>query len=252
MAGLMQQTEALVLRCTNYGEADRIVSLLTRDQGIQKGFAGSARKSRKRFVATLEPFTHALFTWRPGRGNFWALQNAELIDAHYGLRADFQRLALAAYAVELVELLLTEGESQPLIYELLSSFLEFLACDGDSSTARLLFELRLIYLLGYIPHLLHCSECLRIFKDEPIRFDATRGGCLCLDCARGTGLSIHLGTAGSLSKSLRVVHTRFAGFCYGSMTIREAEQILHQVLQQILPREPKSLRFLGQLNGAES
>lgn len=242
-----QRGEAIVLRYTDYGEADRILSLLTADHGVQKGFAKSARKSRKRFGAATEPFTRATFHWSEGRGNLWSLQDAELVDAHYGLRTDIKRLALASYCIELVELLLQEGEAQHLVYQLVCSFLTYLDQKGTPETARLLFELRLIYLLGYMPHLLHCSECLRIFNNELIRFNALRGGSLCLECAGNDGVDISLGTVGSLSRTLKVAHDQFQGFNFGVKTLQEAQFILQQVLGTVLPREPKSLKFLAQL-----
>jgi len=245
MENIPQRCEALVLQHINYGESDMILTLFTAQYGLQKGFAKSARKSRKRFGAVLDPFTQAVFQWKKGRGAFWLLQDAELITSRFGLRGDFQRLALASYGVELVTLLLEEGESHQLIYELLCSFLDCLDQGGDEASARLLFELRLVYLLGYIPHLLHCSECLKIFASEPIRFDANRGGSLCLHCAGSAGASIDLGTVGSLARSLKVSHQQFAGFFFGQKTLQQAGLILNQVLQQILPREPKSLKFLS-------
>jgi len=236
-----------VLRYTDYGEADRILTLLTAEHGVQKGFARSARKSRKRFGAAIEPFTRATFHWSEGSGSLWSLQDAELVDAHFGLRDDIKCLALASYGVELVDLLLQEGEGQQLIYELVCSFLAYLDQKGVPETARLLFELRLIYLLGYMPHLLHCSECLRIFNHEPIRFNALRGGSLCLECAGNDGLDITLGTVGSLSRTLKVAHDQFQGFQFGVKTLQEAHCVLQQVLSSVLPREPKSLKFLAQL-----
>jgi len=242
-----QCCEAIVLRHTDFGESDRIVTLFTAEYGLQKGFAKAARKSRKRFGSTLEPFTQAVFQWKAGRGAFWLLLDAELISSRLGLRDNLQRLALASYGVELVVLLLEEGEPHQLIYELLGGFLDYLEQGGNGSTARLLFELRLIYLLGYMPHLLHCSDCLKIFEKEPIRFDSSRGGSLCLDCAGSTGTVVDLGTIGSLARSLKVAPQQFAGFHFGQKTIQEAGLILSQVLQQILPREPKSLKFFSQL-----
>jgi len=244
MAHLPQRCEAVVLRHTNYGEADIILTLFTAEYGLQKGFARAARKSRKRFGAVLDPFTQAVFQWKSGRGDLWLLQEADLVNSRFGIRSDFQRLALASYGSELVTLLLEDDEPHLVIYELLCSFLDYLEKGGDLQIARLLFELRLIYLLGYMPHLLHCSECLKIFSRESIRFDSVRGGSLCLDCAGSSGMMIDLGTVGSLARSLKVVHQQFDGFQFGETTVKEAGLILDQVLHQVLPKEPKSLQFL--------
>lgn len=244
MAGRFQRCEALVLRHTDYAEADRIVSLLTADYGLVKGFAKSARNSRKRFGASLEPFTQLIIHWRDGRGQFWLLQEAELLNARRGLRTDLKRLGLASYGVELVELLIDEGQPQPEVFALLCAFLDFLDQGGDADIGRLLMELRLVYLLGYIPHLLHCSECLKIFDAEPVRFDAARGGSLCLSCAGRSGLVVGLGTIGSLARTLNVTYRCFTGFHFGPQTLQEGGALLSQVLDTVLPRQPKSLKFL--------
>ncbi len=245
MGKLSQRCEGIVLRHSDYGEADRILSLLTREHGLKKGFARSARNSRKRFGSALEPFTQAIFHWREGRGTLWSLQEAEPINLRFGLRKDFALLALASYGVELVELLLEEGEPQPQIYAILNSFLDYLDSGGQPKVARLLLELRLVYLLGYMPHLLHCSECLVIFKqDDSIRFDVGRGGSLCQACAHGAGTEIAVGTVGSLARSLRVSPEQFGGFVFSSKTLQEALLIFAAILQSILPRMPKSLKFL--------
>lgn len=244
MPGQTERCEALVLRHVDYAEADRIVSLLTPDYGLQKGFAKAARRSRKRFGAALEPFSQVVVHWRGGRGQLWSLQEMELLNSRTGLRTDLHRLALASYAVELAEQLLEEGQPHPQIYELICAFLDFLDQGGSTDSARLLLELRLVYLLGYIPHLLHCSECLKIFAEEPVRFDSSRGGSLCVKCAAGSGIEVGLGTIGSLARTLNVTHRQFAGFQFGQQTLSEGGLILSQVLNGVLPRQLKTLKFL--------
>lgn len=242
-SGPLHRCEALVLRHVDYGDTDRIVTLLTAEHGLHKGFAKAARNSRKRFGSALEPFTQGIVHWRP-RGDFWSLQEMELLQARRGLRSDFLLLSLASYGVELIELLYDDAYANPRIFQLICSYLDYLDRQGDGQVARLLLELRLVYLLGYVPHLLHCSECLKIFADEPILFDAARGGSLCQHCAGPEGLSVGLGTLGSLARTLTVDHRRFEGFSFGPQTLSEGGQLLAQVLRHVLPREPKSLRFL--------
>lgn len=245
MGQQLLRCEALVMRHIDYGEADRILTLFTPEFGLRKGFARSGRKSQKRFGPAIEPFSQAFFYCREGRGAMWSLQEAELISSRRGLQTDFDCLSLASYGVELVELLLADEEPHVQVFELLSAFLDHLAAGGDQASSRLLYELRLVYLLGYMPHLLHCSECLRVFtRTDRLRFDVVRGGSLCNACASGRGDQIDLGTAGSLARTLRVSHRQFKGFSFGMKTLQEANVILSAVLNSILPREPKSLKFL--------
>lgn len=243
-----QQAEALVLRHVDYGEADRIFSLLTVEQGLQKGFARGVRRSRKRFGGCLQPFSRVKLLWQPGSGTLWSLQDAELVQSHSGLQRDLQTLSMAAYGIELIEMLLHEGDETPQVYQLVSAFLDYLERQGDPAVARLLFELRLIQLLGYMPHLLHCSECQMVFSDQALFFSVRQGGSVCGGCRTSGALPVSLGTAGSLARSLRAPLQSFEGFRFGATTRREARRILHQVLAEILPREPKSLKFLNDLS----
>lgn len=246
------RSEALVMRHIDYGESDRIVTLLTPEQGMIKGFARAARKSRKRFGVCLEPFCRIEVQWRAGRNDLCALQDAELLDARSGLRGDLTSFALACYGVELVELLLHEGEPHPEIFQLINAYLDYLCGDGDTMVARLLFELRLIQQLGYVPHLVHCSECFEVFtSDALVAFNAERGGSLCLSCA-GTSTCLHLsvGTLGSLARTLLTPIALFEGFRFGKKTLEEGAMLLDSVFKRVLPRPPKSLSFLQETTGA--
>ena len=240
-------SSAIVLRQIDYGESDLIVSLLTSELGILRGYARGARKSIKRFGPALEPFTQIEICWQPGRGDLLTLLDAEVISSRQGLRLSLTSLALASYAVEILEMLLQDGEEQPEIYLLLQSYLDFLSQQGDPALARLLFELRLVQHLGYIPHLLHCSECFALFENGQIAFDPVRGGSLCANCvAEKPPTFVGLGTLGSLSRSLQTPVGLFEGFKLGECTLKEGAVMMSLILESVLPRVPKSLRFLQQ------
>lgn len=242
-----RNTTAVVLRQLDYGESDLIVSLLSDEGLLLRGFARGGRKSVKRFGAALEPFSLIDVRWQPGRGELLSLLDADLEQAHHGLRESLERLALAGYASELLEMLMQEGEPQPELFALLRGYLEGLCGAADPQQARLLFELRLVQQLGYIPHLLHCSECFVQFAEGDVPFNPARGGSLCPACDDGASpLRVGLGTLGSLSRSLRTPIDLFEGFRLGERTLHEGAAMLASVLQTVLPRTPKSLRFLEQ------
>ncbi|PLX85307.1 MAG: DNA repair protein RecO [Desulfuromonas sp.] len=248
-----QRSEAIVLGHLDYGEADRIVTFYTPDQGLLKGFARGARKSRRRFGAALEPFARIRLHWAQSRGGLAALREAELIDLHAGLRSDLVALALAGYGCELVETFCGEGQGHGEAFGLLGAFLDHLDRSGGSRQARLLIELRVLALAGYVPHFLHCSECGASLEGGPVDFEAARGGSLCAACRTGGGgVRVDLRTLGTLARSLKVPVDRFEGFRLSARTQEEGGKILANALQPHLPRPLKTLPFLERILAGEA
>jgi len=241
----IHSSQAIVLRHTDFGEADRIMTFFTREEGLLKGFARGARSSRKRFGAALEPLSEIRLFWKPGRGDgLPLLLEAELLSLHDGLRRDLSLLTLASYGCELVEELFGEGQSHPEVYRLLAAFLDHLAGQGAGPECRFLLELRALSLAGYIPHFLHCAECYGGLEDELV-FDAGRGGSLCRACAAGRpGVPVQLLTIGSMARSLLTPTDLFAGFRFSKVTLEEGFRVLADALAQHLQRPLRSRAFL--------
>ena len=147
------------------------------------------------------------------------------------------------------EELLGAQHGHPEAFELLAAFLDHLAAGGAGGAARLLFELRLLAMSGYIPHLLHCSLCNVTLREGNAAFAAVRGGSLCPDCAAGgPALSVACGTLGSLARILQTPPTLFAGFHIGAQTLSEGHALLADALRLHLQRPLKSLAFLQSIS----
>ncbi len=243
------RSEAIVLRHFDYGEADRIVTFFAPGHGRLRGFARGARNSRRRFAASLEPFASVILHWTfPRSGGLLILKESELVDPRLGLRADLAAIALAGYACELIEALFAEGEEQGEVYALLKALLDALARNGGGKSARLLFELRLLNLSGYIPHLLHCAACFGPLLGPRVSFAARRGGSLCPVCAGSQGeLSLDLLTLGSVSRILNGPSTVFADIRLGETTLREGRQLVANALECHLCRPLRSQNFLERI-----
>ena len=247
--------EAIVLRCTDYGEADRIVTLLTRDQGICGAFARNARNSRRRFGGALHPFSRLRITWQSNRrGGLPQLAEVELLDGSHALMADLDGLALAAYGCELITALWPEGQAIPDVFDLLQAFLAAACSAQERGIVRLLMELRLLDAAGLLPHIGHCGECWAPLTVGDYRFDARRGGTLCALCSHGHhgGVVVDARTLGSLVRLLQVDPVVFDGIRLSPLTVRQAGQLLQHCVEETVGRPLKSEAFIARLNRAHS
>jgi DNA repair protein RecO (recombination protein O) len=176
-------TEALLVRSVDYGESDRIVTLLTRTQGKLGAIARGARRSKRRFAGALHrvPAFRATLWSRP-RTDLALLREAELIRPFPAVPGDPVRYAHAAVATELIRELTPSGEADERPFSLLVGYLETL--DGQGPSLRLLAEVVLsaLTLAGVAPALERCAACGR--KAPPAsaaRFDTLRG-IVCTAC----------------------------------------------------------------------
>lgn len=189
----LYRTEAIVLRSRALGEADRLLTLLTRYEGKVAAVARGAGRSRSPLLAPCQPFTHGQFHLYRRSGPH-SVSRGDVIEAFRPLREDVWRMALASCAAELADRALPEADPHPDVFALLLGALHMLAWEPsptDQEAALLKYELRLMALLGYRPRLDGCARC----GEEPGRreggigagtvFDAAVGGLVCARCARG-------------------------------------------------------------------
>jgi DNA repair protein RecO (recombination protein O) len=190
MAGRAYKTEAVVLRSLRFGEADRVLHLYTLERGRIGALAKGIRKTKSRFGARLEPLSHVELMLHQGAGELQTVTGVELVSSHRAAREDSYRLGVGLVGAEAMLRLFTEQERNPRAFQALTRFLELL--DGLEARAErpaldplvLSFQLKLLWLSGYLPHLTSCAECGR--DDEPlVGYSARAGGAVCPSCADG-------------------------------------------------------------------
>jgi DNA repair protein RecO (recombination protein O) len=117
-------TDAIILQCIDFLESDKIVCALTRDRGVIHAIAKGAKRSKRRFPGTLEPFCEVrLDVFSKKGGDLLRLESANLSTANLAIREDLQILAHASVLIELVKEHLGELDPSPATYELLSAAL---------------------------------------------------------------------------------------------------------------------------------
>ena len=192
MAARTWKTEAVVLRSIRYGEADRVLHLFTLERGRVGAIAKGARKTKSRFGARLEPFSHVELLLHEGRGELHTVTAADLVRPHDATRVEAYRMAVGHIGLEAMLRLFIEGDENRRAFYALTRFLDIL--DGVETRELpaqpaldplvLSFQLKLLWLAGYLPHLAGCAAC----GDDGalVGFSAQAGGSVCASCEGGS------------------------------------------------------------------
>jgi DNA repair protein RecO (recombination protein O) len=197
--GRSYKTEAVVLRSIRYGEADRILHLYTADHGRVGAIAKGIRKTSSRVGGRLEPLGHVELLLHQGRGELHTITGVELIRPHSAVRADSYRLAVGLIGAEAMLRLFTEQEANERAFTALTRFLDLLddapaGLRPDLDSLGLSFQLKLLWLSGYLPHVGSCAEC---GSEGPLAgYSPRAGGTVCQACSPGALALSHDGLAG--------------------------------------------------------
>ena len=182
---MLYRDQGVVLRTTRLGEADKIVTLVTRGHGKVRAVAKGVRKTKSRFGARLEPLTHVSLLLYEGR-ELDVVNQAETLDHFRAIRDDLDRVGRASSMLEAVDQVAQEREPSPRLYQLLVGGLRALAAN-DTPLVLAAFFWKLLSLEGAHPLLDQCATCGATDRLEA--FDIGEGGVLCRGCRRGVPLS---------------------------------------------------------------
>ncbi len=187
MAGRGYKTEAVVLRSFRLGEADRVLHLYTLARGRVGAVAKGIRKTKSRFGARLEPLSHVELLLHEGSGELQTVTGVELLRSHHAVRERRYPLGVGLVGAEAMLRLFTEQEANSRAFQALTRFLDLLdelpARDGRPALdpLALSFQLKLLWLSGYLPHLTSCANCGS--QEAPlIGYSAAAGGAVCAAC----------------------------------------------------------------------
>ena len=242
------KVEAIVLRHSDYGEADRMLTLYTREQGKLRAIAKGVRKMQSHKAGHLEPFTRVVLMLAKGH-DLWIVTQAEAVESLQPLREDLTRLSYAGYAVELLDRFTYEEGQNWQLYQLLAETLKRLSKEEDAFVPVLYYEMRLLDLLGFRPMLFECAACGKTIQAEDQFFSAERGGVLCPDC----GLMVNEARAVSmdalryLRHFQRSTYNNAARAAPSRETREEVETLLNYYLTYLLERNLNTPDFIRQI-----
>ncbi len=238
------RTEGLILRRSDFGEADRLLLLAT-PEGKQRVVAKGVRKTTSKLAGHLELFTHTSLMLALGR-NLDLITQSQTLSHHALLRSDLRRLSAAYYAAELYDRLTEEGDPSSALFSLLLACFEGLDHSANPDLVLRFYELRLLLLAGYRPHLHHCAVCGEQLSEATDRFSPALGGALCPHHRDADRAALPMG--GAAFRLLRYLQSRpltaVEALRLSPEVRTEVEQLLRTYLRQQLERDLKSVAFL--------
>lgn len=245
----LYRTDALILRRSDFGEADRLLTVFTPERGKQRLLAKGVRKITSRKAGHVELFM--LTDMLVARGRTWdIISQAEVVEAYRNLREDLDKTSHAYYLAELVDRFTEEQDANAPLFELLALTLARLAHVDDPFITLRYFELHLLSLTGFQPQLHFCVACEEAI--EPVEsnyFHYLDGGVLCPQHGeiRPDAEVIPL----PVLKVLRFLQTesweKVANLQLTDSTRQQVESLLLGYLTFLLERRLKSVDFIRKL-----
>jgi len=190
------KAEGLVLRTRVLGEADRLITLLTREEGKFEAVARGARRVKSKLAAGVDLFTHGCYTFH--RGKTWPIiTGQDAIERFNWFRENPALYAVGLYFSELTDRLISGEEPCPEIFGLLLEAWSLLGEEPDHFLLCRAFELKLARAAGYSPHLDSCINCGQFRINT---FSPRQGGMLCRRCRTADAITIDPGTLALLRR----------------------------------------------------
>ena len=236
-----------MLRKLDYGEADRIYTLLTRDHGKVGAIGKGVRKTSSKLASSLELFSQVEVLLAHGR-NLDVITQVQRVETPR-MVADIGRTAYAGVVAELAERMSEDRNPIERLFELTCRALNELAVEAEPRRAAHIYLAAALDLMGYTPQLAVCARCERILEPVAAPFSPSAGGFLCQRCGDPAAPVVDVA-------AIKVLRVLFSGetALHRRLVLTPAimdavEDVLFDQLEYHLDRRLKSLGFLRRMRG---
>ncbi len=243
--------EGIVLRRTNFGEADRLVTFLSRYKGKFTAIAKGVRKVASRRGPNLELLNHVKAHFAAGR-NLDVVTEVESVETFKKIKEDLPKLGSSFHLVEMVNEFLAEGQGGRGIFDLLLKTLKLLQEEEyPQKVATILqaFDVKFLDLVGYKPRLFSCAECSEKISGKENFLSAEFGGVIDQDCFKSSLFAKPISQ--NAIKLLRFLQTedwpRIKKLSVESSLNKETDQLLRFYIEYLMEKELKSAKFIDQI-----
>jgi DNA repair protein RecO (recombination protein O) len=258
----LRTSEAFVIDVRKMGEADRLVTFFTEDEGKIRGVAASAARSRRRFGGKLERLSQVRVTFFEKEGRELArIDSCDLLEESFTLHQNLEAAATLSYVAEVVDTFVHERESDPKYFRLLRSLMAAFRARIDPALLARYLETWTLRLHGLMPDLDRCARCGRELAESGawVRAGAMPEA-LCGGCARtlvrvaedgpsGPGRSVKLSAAALalLGRFRRLAPCDLAGSAPQRHALAEVETFAVTMLTGFVGHEFRAYAFLREV-----
>jgi len=243
---MIVKTEGLVLKSFDFRETSRIVTFFTKERGKVKGVLKGIRRDPRKFGSSVEKFSlNDIVYYEYRNSDIHLVSQCDMKNFFPGFRADLERMTAASYAGELIDNLIPQEEQNAEIYQLTRAFLKSLESTKDVGKLVQTFQIKILSLSGFKPHLEACVRCSQEVFEDP-RFSLRLGGLLCGVCKDSVGEAtpISLGAVASIMHIQKNNWESALRLGMGPMIKKELKYVLNHFLVFHLERHLRSTRFL--------
>ena len=238
------ETEGLVILEKCVGESDRLVTVLTRQEGVLRAFAQQAKKIKSSKLSATQLLSYSRFSIFKGRDKY-IINDAQPIEVFFDLRRDMERLSLAQYFCELAGALAPQEAEAGDFLRLMLNALHFL-CKGTRPNllVKAIVEMRMLSLAGYMPDLICCAGCSCYEADE-MYFLPRSGVIYCGDCQHPSEPAVKL-SRGALTGLRHTIYADFEkifSFNLSPQGLQELSRASEQYMVSTLQRSFNTLDF---------
>jgi DNA repair protein RecO (recombination protein O) len=245
------RTQAIILKRRDFGEADRLLTILTPEHGKIDVVAKGARKPTSHKTGHVELFTRADMLIHTGR-EIGVVGQAEMVAPYLGIREDLTRGAYASYCAELLDRFTAQGdEDYNDLFALLDETLNRLCTDSDPRLAVRYYEVHLLDLVGFRPELNECVVSREPVQPEDQFFSYALGGVVSPGYAHegASAVPIPVSTLKILRHMQRSAYTRVKTLTISRALHDDLERILLGYITFVLERRLQSVDFIRRIRG---
>jgi len=244
---MIPKSEAIVIKSFDYRETSRIATFFTKDYGKISGVLKGIRKTPTKFGSSVDRFSiNDLVYYHYNRSDLHLISHCDLKQYFFTLRQDYKKNVAANYVMELVDTIMQIEQVNKKVYKLVVNFLHSLENSKDINKLVHIFQIKILALSGFSPHLDSCVKCSQKIEGKA-RFSMYLGGLLCGKCPTKE-MSFVVISKGAISSLLYYEQNNWEGCMRLGLTAnvkKELKTILNNFLTFHLEKQLRSAKFLN-------